>query len=164
MVGVSHLDDAEFSLDLVRIAVHDKVHHRVRKVVFNAVFAELLVVFTGHFTDEEGGQTEATNRFKEAENFVPRVLHFCEREKGTKGVEDQNLESNRVAVAGELSDQLAHPIDAIAHALFVELHTQVGEVNDGNAVAHARVFHVHAHVGHVRAQGFLPLLQGHVDA
>jgi hypothetical protein len=56
------------------------------------------VVFSGHFTDEERGQLKAANGFKQTENFIARVLHLCQGEKGTKRVEDQQFKTDGLAV------------------------------------------------------------------
>ena len=51
--GVSHLDNSELSVDIVTRSFHDQMQDAVGKVVFNPIFAELFVVFSGHFTDKE---------------------------------------------------------------------------------------------------------------
>ena len=164
VVGVAHLDDAKLSFDVVCIAVHDQMHHGVGEVIFDAIFTELLVIVTRHFTDEEGGQAQPSNGLEQAEDFVTGVLHFGQGEEGAKRVKDEDFKPDGVPVTGELRDELAHPIHTVAHALLVELNTKVGKVDDGDPVAHSGVFDVHAHVGHVGAQGILSLLEGHVDA
>ena len=149
VVGVAHFDDAQLSGDIVSAALHDKMHHAVREVVLNTVLTELLVVFTGHLTDEERRQLKSANGFEKTEDFIAWVFHFCEGEEGSQRVEDQEFKPNRLAVRRQLLDELPHPVHSVAHALFVELDTQVGQIDDGNSVSDAGVIDVHAHVGHV---------------
>ena len=125
------------------------MHHGVGEVVFNTILAELLVVFTGHLADEERRQSETANGFEQTENFVARVFHLGEREERTQGVEHQDFEPDGVPITRQLSNELPHPVNTVPHALFVQLNTKVSQINDGDAVAHPRIFHVHAHVGHV---------------
>ena len=56
-------------------------------------------------------------------------------------------------------DELAHPIDTVAHSLLVKLNTKVGQVNNGDSVSNTRVVYIHAHVGHVRTERIFSLFK-----
>jgi hypothetical protein len=164
VVGMAHLDDAQFSGDVVTMPLHHKMHNAIGEVVFNTVFPKLLVIFPGHFTDEERREAKSANSFKQAEDFVTWVFHFRQGEEGTKRVKDQQLEADGLPVRCQLLDQLAHPVHSVAHALLVKLDTEVREVDDGDSVANTWVINVHAHVRHVRAKGILALFKRDVNA